>query len=107
MKSTLIISLYSDDGEIVVSEKNYHEILSTLAYNVRISENDNEILDKRLEALGEKWYETEPKTQEAWNAMEGDWDKYTKQIEDNKAVIKKCEGMVKLIETFAEVEEWE
>ena len=106
MKSTLIINLY-DEEETVVSEKNYKEILTVLTYNVTISENDNEILDKRLEALGEKWYETEPKTQEAWNAMEGEWDKYTKQIEDNKAVIKKCEGAVRLIETFAEVEGWE
>lgn len=107
MKSTLIINLYSDDGETVVSEKNYKEILSTLVYNITISENDNEILDKRIEALAEEWYEKESKTQEAWNAMEKDWDKYTKQIEDNKAVIKKCEGAVKLIETFAEVEGWE
>ena len=106
MKSTLIINLY-DEQETVVSEKNYKEILTVLTYNVTISENDNEILDKHLEALGEKWYETEPKTQEAWNAMEDEWDKYTKQIEDNKAVIKKCEGAVRLIETFAEVEEWE
>ena len=106
MKSTLIINLY-DEEDTVVSEKNYKEILTVLTYNVTISENDNEILDKRLEALGEKWYETEPKTQEAWNAMEDEWDKYTKQIEDNKAVIKKCEGAVKLIETFAEVEGWE
>jgi len=106
MKSTLIINLY-DEEETVVSEKNYKEILTVLTYNVTVSENDNEILDTRLEALGEKWYETEPKTQAAWNAMEGEWDKYTKQIEDNKAVIKKCEGAVKLIETFAEVEGWE
>lgn len=106
MKSTLIINLY-DEEDTIISEKNYKEILSVLTYNITVSENDNDILDSRLEVLAEKWYETEPKTQEAWNAMEGDWDKYTKQIEDNKAVIKKCESMVKLIETFAEVEEWE
>lgn len=106
MKSTLIINLY-DEEETVVSEKNYKEILTILAYNISTSENDNEILDTRLEALGEKWYETEPKTQEAWNTMEEEWDNYMKQIEDNKAVIKNCEDATKLIETFAEVEGWE
>ena len=106
MKSTLIINLY-DEEDTIISEKNYKEILSVLTYNITVSENDNDILDSRLEVLAEKWYETELKTQETWNAMEGDWDKYTKQIEDNKAVIKKCEGAIRLIETFAEVEGWE
>jgi hypothetical protein len=106
MKTTLIINLY-DEEETTVSEKNYKEILTVLTYNVTISENDNEILDKRIEALAEKWYETEPKSQEAWNEMEKEWDKYDEQIKDNKNVIKKCEGAVKLIETFAEVEGWE
>lgn len=106
MKTTLIINLY-DEEETTVSEKNYKEILTVLTYNVTISENDNEILDKRIEALAEKWYETEPKTQEAWNEMEKEWDKYDEQIKDNKNVIKKCEEVIKLIETFAEVEDWE
>ena len=106
MKTTLIINLY-DEEETTVSEKNYKEILTILTYNVTISENDNEILDKRIEALAKKWYETEPKTQEAWNEMEKDWDKYDEQIKDNKNVIKKCEEAIKLIETFAEVEGWE
>lgn len=106
MKTTLIVNLY-DEEETTVSEKNYKEILTVLTYNVTISENDNEILDKRIEALAEKWYETEPKTQEAWNEMEKEWDKYDEQIKDNKNVIKKCEEAIKLIETFAEVEDWE
>lgn len=106
MKTTLIVNLY-DEEETTVSEKNYKEILTVLTYNVTISENDNEILDKRIEALAEKWYETEPKTQEAWNEMEKEWDKYDEQIKDNKNIIKKCEEAIKLIETFAEVEGWE
>lgn len=106
MKSTLIVNLY-DEEDTIVTEKNYKEILTVLNYNVAISENDNEILDKRLEALAEKWYETEPKTQEGWTAMENEWDKYVEQIEDNKAVIKKCLEIIRLVETFVEVEGWE
>ena len=105
MKTTLIINLY-DEEDTVVSEKNYKEILTVLNYNISISENDNDILDKRMEALAENWYETEPKTKEAWSAMEKEWDKYKEQIEDNKAVIKNCEDTIELIETFAEIEGW-
>ena len=106
MKTTLIISLYEEE-DTVVSEKNYKEILTVLAYNITVSENDNDILDKRMETLAENWYETEPKNKEAWNAMEKEWDKYKEQIEDNKAVIKNCENTIELIEKFAEVEGWE
>lgn len=106
MKTTLIINLY-DEEDTVVSEKNYKEILTALNYNISISENDNDILDKRMEALAENWYETEPKTKEAWSAMEKDWDKYKEQIEDNKAVIKNCEDTIELIEKFVEIMGWE
>ena len=106
MKTTLIISLYEEE-DTVVSEKNYKEILTILTYNITVSENDNDILDKRMETLAENWYETEPKNKEAWNAMEKEWDKYKEQIEDNKAVIKSCEDTIELIEKFAEVEGWE
>ena len=106
MKTTLIISLYEEE-DTVVSEKNYKEILTVLAYNITVSENDNDILDKRMETLAENWYETEPKSKEAWNAMEKEWDRYKEQIEDNKAVIKNCEDIIELIEKFAEVEGWE
>lgn len=106
MKTTLIISLYEEE-DTVVSEKNYKEILTVLAYNITVSENDNDILDKRMETLAENWYETEPKNKEAWNAMEKEWDKYKEQIEDNKAAIKNCEDIIELIEKFAEVEGWE
>ena len=106
MKTTLIINLYEEE-DTVVSEKNYKDILTVLTYNITISENDNDILDKRMETLAENWYETEPKTKEAWNAMEKEWDKYKEQIEDNKAVIKSCEDTIELIEKFAEVEGWE
>ena len=106
MKTTLIISLYEEE-DTVVSEKNYKEILTVLAYNITVSENDNDILDKRMETLAENWYETEPKNKEAWNAMEKEWDKFKEQIEDNKAVIKNCENTIELIEKFAEVEGWE
>ena len=106
MKTTLIISLYEEE-DTVVSEKNYKEILTVLTYNITVSENDNDILDKHMETLAENWYETEPKNKEAWNAMEKEWDKYKEQIEDNKAVIKSCEDTIELIEKFAEVEGWE
>lgn len=104
---TITVDIVGEGEGEFVTENNYKEIIRDLEGLISISEQDNDILDERLEALAEKWYETEPKTQEAWNAMEGDWDKYTKQIEENKEYIKKCESTIRIIEFIAEEREWE
>ena len=104
---TITVDIMGEGKGIFVLEKNYKEILQSLTLDIKISENDNLILEKRIEALAEKWYELENKTQAAWNEMEKEWGSYTKQSEENKAYIKACENTIKLIETLAEIRGWE
>lgn len=101
------LELYDLDGTYKVSENNYKEVIESLENGIKISENDNDTIEERITALAENWYELEPKTQEAWNEMEKEWDKYTEQTKENKEYIKKCENTIKIIELFAEVRGWE
>lgn len=104
---TITVDLTGEGEGEFVTEKNYKEIIRDLEGLISISEKDNDILDERMETLAENWYEKEPKTKEAWNAMEKEWDKYKEQIEDNKEFIKKCEKTIRIIEFIAEEREWE
>lgn len=104
---TITVDLTGEGEGEFVTEKNYKEIIRDLEGLISISEKDNDILDERIEALAEKWYELENKTQAAWNEMEKDWGNYTKQIEENKKYIKQCEKTVRIIEFIAEEREWE
>lgn len=104
---TITVDLTGEGEGEFVTEKNYKEILRDLEGLVSISENDNDILDKRIETLIENWYELENKTQEAWDKMNKDWDSYTKQLEENKEFIKKCEKTIEIIEFIADEREWE
>ena len=103
---TITVDLTGEGKGIFVLEENYKDILQTLTFDIKISENDNELLARRISDLAEKWYALENKTQAAWNEMEKEWGNYTKQTEENKVYIKKCENTIKLIETFTEIRGW-
>lgn len=105
--TTITVDVIGEGEGEFVTEKNYKEIIRDLEGSITISENDNDILDERIGILAEKWYELENKTQEAWNELEKEWGNYTKQIEENKEYIKKCESTIRIIEFIAEEREWE
>lgn len=104
---TITVDIVGEGEGDFVTENNYKEIIRDLEGGITISENDNDILDERIEALIEKWYKLENKTQEALNELEKEWGNYTKQIEENKEYIKKCESTIRIIEFIAEEREWE
>lgn len=104
---TFSVDIIGEGKGEIVTENNYKEIIQTLEYGITSSENDNDLLDERISVLAEKWYNLENKTQTAWNELEKEWGIYTKQIEENKEYIKKCERTIELIEKFAEIREWE
>jgi len=104
---TFTVDIYGEGKGEFVTKNNYKEIIQTLEHGITSSENDNDLLDDRISVLAEKWYNLENKTQAAWDEMEKEWGSYTKQIEENKEYIKKCERTIELIEKFAEIREWE
>lgn len=104
---TITVDLTGEGKGVFILEKNYKEILHSLTLDIKISENDNLILEKRTEALAEKWYNLKNKTQAAWNEIEKEFASYKKQTDENNEYIKTCVNTIKLIETLAEIRGWE
>lgn len=95
------ITFYDRQEEI--SEKNYKEFLTMLEYGIAISENDNEILDERIEELIENF----PNRQaQSYIELEEKYTKLQQQREENREYIRKCENTIELIQKFAEIREW-
>lgn len=94
------------DETIEITEENFKEVISELESSIKISEDDNDEIDKRYEKLDEDWYITEPKTKKGWEEYNEKSSELDKQVKENKEYIKKCENTIKLIETFAELRGW-
>ena len=103
--STIIIDFDGTREEI--SEKNYMAFLKALEYNITISENDNEIIDERIEELIENWPNRSDKNYETFKEFEEKYESLQQQREENKEFIRKCEDTIELIEKFADLREWE
>ena len=102
------ITIKDEEGELkTVTEENYKDIIVDCEYSIKISENDNDLLEDRFEKLAEDWYNLEEKTSEKWAEWNNKAADYEKQKRENKEEIKKCENTIKIIETFAEVNGWE
>jgi len=101
------LKVHDLDETYVVSENNYKEIIQSLESGITISEVDNENIAEEVTALVESWYELENKTQEAWNKIEKEMEKYAKQTGENEEYIQKCMNTIKIIELFVEVRGWE
>lgn len=96
-----------ETGEVkTITAENFKDVITACEYSIKISEDDNDLLDDRFEELAEAWYNTEVKTPEKWEEFNAKANSYTEQKNENKEEIRKCENTIKIIETFAEVEGW-
>ena len=92
------------EGKVeIISEKNYKDILKSLEYGITSSENDNDIIDERIEELIENF-----PSRSAENRAEAE-KKYEslQQRKENRKYIDKCENTIELIEKIADLRGWE
>lgn len=100
--TTIIIDF--DETREEISEKNYKAILKSLEYGITISENDNDIIDERIEELIENF---PSRYAENRAEMEKKYESLQQQRKENRDYIKKCENTIELIEKIADLREWE
>lgn len=100
--TTIIIDFEGTREEI--SEKNYKAFLKALEYGITISENDNDIIDERIEELIENF---PSRYAENRAEMEKKYESLQQQRKENRDYIKKCENTIELIEKIADLREWE
>lgn len=100
--STIIIDFEGTREEI--SEKNYKAFLKALEYGITISENDNDIIDERIEELIENF---PSRSDENRAEMEKKYESLQQQRKENRKFIDKCENTIELIEKIAEFRGWE
>ncbi len=96
-----------ETGEVkTITAENFKEVIEACEYSIKISENDNDLLDERFEELVETWYNTDVKTSKKWEEFNEKANNYTEQKNENNEEIRKCENTIKIIETYAEVNGW-
>lgn len=100
--STIIIDFEGTREEI--SEKSYKAFLKALEYGITISENDNDIIDERIEELIENF---PSRSDENRAEMEKKYESLQQQRKENRKFIDKCENTIELIEKIAEFRGWE
>lgn len=100
--TTIIIDFEGTQEEI--SEKNYKAFLKALEYGITISENDNDIIDERIEELIENF---PSRCAENRAEMEKKYESLQQQRKENRKFIDKCENTIELIEKIADLREWE
>ena len=100
--STIIIDFEGTREEI--SEKNYKAFLKTLEYGITISENDNDIIDERIEELIENF---PSRSDENRAEAEKKYESLQQQRKENRKFIDKCENTIELIEKIADLRGWE
>lgn len=100
--STIIIDFEGTREEI--SEKNYKALLQRLECGITISENDNDIIDERIEELIENF---PSRSAENRAEMERKYESLQQQRKANREFIRKCENTIELIEKIADLREWE
>lgn len=100
--STIIIDFEGTQEEI--SEKNYKAFLTALEYGITISENDNDIIDERIEELIENF---PSRYAENRAEMEKKYESLQQQRKENRKFIDKCENTIELIEKIADLRGWE
>lgn len=100
--STIIINFEGTQEEI--SEKNYKTLLQRLECGITISENDNDIIDERIEELIENF---PSRSDENRAEMERKYESLQQQRKANREFIRKCENTIELIEKIADLREWE
>lgn len=100
--STIIIDFEGTKEEI--SEKNYKAFLTALEYGITSSENDNDIIDERIEELIENF-----PSRSAENRAEAEkkYESLQQQRKENRKYIDKCENTIELIEKIADLRGWE
>lgn len=100
--STIIIDFEGTKEEI--SEKNYKAFLTALEYGITSSENDNDIIDERIEELIENF-----PSRSAENRAEAEkkYESLQQQRKENRKYIDKCENTIELIEKIADLRRWE
>ena len=100
--TTIIINFDGTREEI--SEKNYKEFLKSLEYGITISENDNDIIDERIDELIENF-----PSRSAENRAEAEkkYESLQQQRKENRKFIDNCEETIELIEKIAEFRGWE
>lgn len=95
-------------GAIVpVSQENFKSILQEYTYMLRISENDKEITEKRIEELAREWDYAVGKSREFFFELNEKANHLSENIKEDEATIKRCENTINLIETFAKIRGWE
>ena len=93
------------EGKVeIISEKNYKDILKSLEYGITSSENDNDIIDERIEELIENF-----PSRSAENRAEAEkkYESLQQQRKENRKYIDKCENTIELIEKIADLRGWE
>lgn len=100
--TTIIIDFEGTKEEI--SEKNYKAFLKSLEYGITISENDNDIIDERIEELIENF---PSRYAENRAEMEKKYESLQQQRKENRKFIDKCENTIELIEKIANLRGWE
>ena len=100
--STIIIDFEGTKEEI--SEKNYKAFLTALEYGITSSENDNDIIDERIEELIENF---PSRSDENRAEAEKKYESLQQQRKENRKYIDKCENTIELIEKIADLRGWE